>query len=167
MNVTANVASQQYTISYITSNLEIIATFEESSEPKQQLDGHDYVDLGLPSGKLWATTNYGASNPEDYGNYVTWSETDIIPSSWGTSWITPTLADIKELESNCTWTWGTRNGVNGYTIKGKNGNTIFLPAAGAKVSKTYHVGEWVYYWTSMKDPSYDNMVYIILATSFP
>ncbi len=165
VNVTTNVTNHQYSISNITSNLEIIASFEDSLEPKQQLDGHDYVDLGLPSGKLWAATNYGASKPEDYGNYVTWNETDIIPSSWGTSWITPTLADIKELESNCTWTWESLNGVYGYTIKGKNGNTIFLPAAGAKVSKTYHVGEWVYYWTSMKDPSYDNMVYIILATS--
>lgn len=36
---------------------------------------HDYVDLGLPSGTLWATTNIGATNPEDYGDYFAWGET--------------------------------------------------------------------------------------------
>ncbi len=37
--------------------------------------GHEYVDLGLPSGTLWATTNVGATNPEDYGDYFGWGET--------------------------------------------------------------------------------------------
>lgn len=35
---------------------------------------HDWVDLDLPSGTLWATTNVGAKNPEDYGNYFAWGE---------------------------------------------------------------------------------------------
>ncbi len=38
-------------------------------------NGHDYVDLGLPSGTLWATSNVGGSKPEDYGNYYAWGET--------------------------------------------------------------------------------------------
>ena len=37
--------------------------------------GHDYVDLGLPSGTLWATMNVGANSPEDYGDYFAWGET--------------------------------------------------------------------------------------------
>ena len=37
---------------------------------------HEYVDLGLPSGTLWATTNIGADSPEDYGDYFAWGETD-------------------------------------------------------------------------------------------
>jgi len=36
---------------------------------------HEYVDLDLPSGTLWATTNVGADNPEDYGDYFAWGET--------------------------------------------------------------------------------------------
>ena len=35
----------------------------------------DYIDLGLPSGTLWATCNLGASKPEDYGSYFAWGET--------------------------------------------------------------------------------------------
>lgn len=44
-----------------------------------------YVDLGLPSGTLWATRNVGANNPEDYGDYFAWGET--MPKSnyvWST-----------------------------------------------------------------------------------
>ena len=37
---------------------------------------NDYVDLGLPSGTLWATCNIGASSPEDYGDYFAWGETE-------------------------------------------------------------------------------------------
>ena len=37
---------------------------------------HDYVDLGLPSGTLWATCNIGASSPEDYGDYFAWGESE-------------------------------------------------------------------------------------------
>ena len=36
---------------------------------------HAYVDLGLPSGLLWATCNVGANRPDDYGNYYAWGET--------------------------------------------------------------------------------------------
>ena len=38
-------------------------------------DPHEYVDLGLPSGTLWATCNVGADKPEDYGLYFAWAET--------------------------------------------------------------------------------------------
>jgi len=41
----------------------------------QTYNGHAYVDLGLPSGTLWATCNVGADNPEDYGDYFAWGET--------------------------------------------------------------------------------------------
>ena len=37
-------------------------------------NGHEYVDLGLPSGLKWATCNVGADSPEGYGNYYAWGE---------------------------------------------------------------------------------------------
>ncbi len=48
-------------------------------------DDHDYVDLGLPSGTLWATCNVGANAFEKYGDYFAWGETapkDVY--SWST-----------------------------------------------------------------------------------
>ena len=41
-----------------------------------ELNGHEYVDLGLPSGTLWATCNVGSETPEDYGDYFAWGETE-------------------------------------------------------------------------------------------
>jgi len=40
------------------------------------LNGHDYVDLGLPSGTLWATCNVGSNTSEGYGDYFAWAETE-------------------------------------------------------------------------------------------
>lgn len=38
-------------------------------------NGHGYVDMGLPSGILWATCNVGADTPEGFGDYLAWGET--------------------------------------------------------------------------------------------
>ena len=38
-------------------------------------NGHAWVDLGLPSGRKWATCNVGANAPEEYGDYFAWGET--------------------------------------------------------------------------------------------
>lgn len=55
------------------------------SPPSGSYGGHDYVDLGLPSGTLWATCNVGASEPTEYGDYFTWGETKVKNSyNWST-----------------------------------------------------------------------------------
>ncbi len=43
--------------------------------PTNTLNGHEFVDLGLPSGLLWATCNVGSTTPEGYGDYFAWGET--------------------------------------------------------------------------------------------
>ena len=44
-----------------------------------------WVDLGLPSGNLWASYNVGGSKPEDYGDYFAWGETDTKTAfTWST-----------------------------------------------------------------------------------
>ena len=46
-------------------------------------DDHEWVDLGLPSGTLWATCNVGADRPGDFGDYFAWGETTPKQSySW-------------------------------------------------------------------------------------
>ena len=44
-------------------------------EEKNTHNGHEFVDLGLPSGLLWATCNVGATSPEQAGLYFAWGET--------------------------------------------------------------------------------------------
>ena len=38
------------------------------------INGHEYVDLGLPSGLKWATCNVGANKPEEFGELFSWGE---------------------------------------------------------------------------------------------
>lgn len=46
----------------------------QSKKSTNSFNGHEYVDLGLPSGTLWATCNVGANKPEEYGDYFAWGE---------------------------------------------------------------------------------------------
>lgn len=52
---------------------------------KRVINGHEFVDLGLPSGTLWATQNMGASAPEQPGDYYAWGELEPKDEyTWGT-----------------------------------------------------------------------------------
>ena len=62
----------------------------------------------------------------------------------------PTDAEWTELRENCTWTWITKNGVNGYEVNSKtNSNSIFLPAAGFRIDEDlFEAGSYGVYWSS-------------------
>ena len=81
-------ANEGYTFANWTENDEVVstnATYTFTVNADRTLaanftyngggDDHEYVDLGLPSGLLWATCNVGADSPEDYGDYFAWGET--------------------------------------------------------------------------------------------
>ena len=57
-------------------NLQNSDTVEQTFVVPALEDNHEYVDLGLPSGTLWATCNIGASAPEEFGDYFAWGETE-------------------------------------------------------------------------------------------
>ncbi len=68
-------------------NLTLYAQWEQEQEQvvSGTENGHDYVDLGLPSGLKWATCNVGATTPEGYGDYFAWGETSPKNDySWST-----------------------------------------------------------------------------------
>lgn len=74
---------------------------------------------------------------------------DAATAKLGSPWRMPTLDEINELLDNCTCTWTTQDGKNGYEVKSKkNGNTIFLPAAGCYSYELHSAGSWGYYWSS-------------------
>ena len=87
---------------------------------------------------------------------------DAARANWGGSWRMPTDAEMTELLTNCTWTWTTQNGVNGYKVTSKKSgytsNSIFLPAAGCRdYSSLYGAGSRGDYWSSSlntDDPYY-------------
>lgn len=77
-------------------------------------------------------------------------EDDAAHMNWGGSWRMPTDAEWTELREQCTWTWTTQNGVNGYQVTSKtNSNSIFLPAAGSRYdTHLYGAGYYGNYWSS-------------------
>ncbi len=130
---------------------------QATHSPKTEINGHEYVDLGLPSGLKWATCNIGANKPEEYGDYFAWGEVvskkkyallnykvslgfrmkeisgtqhDAARYNWGGSWRLPTKLEFQELINKCTINRANQSGKDGYKITGPNGNYIFLPAAG-------------------------------------
>ena len=99
----------------------------------------DYVDLGLPSGTLWKSKN-------EKGMYYTYDE---AVSQFGDK--LPTREQFAELQAFCTWTWNGK----GYVVKGYNGNSIILLAAGYLNCNgvVYGVGYYGSYWSSTPDDS--------------
>lgn len=84
-------------------------------------------------------------------------EDDTATANWGAGWRMPSSAQFDELREMCTWTWTAMNGKNGYKIVGPNGNSIFLPAAGARNEKdTTDFNEYGFYRTRTLDNSYSN-----------
>lgn len=76
------------------------------------LNGHGYVDLGLPNGTLWATCNVGADIPEGYGDYFAWGET--VPKSiydWKSYKYGNFINEHYELNKYCS---DTGFGLNGF-----------------------------------------------------
>ncbi len=78
---------------------------------------------------------------------------DAAYINWGDNWRMPTTDEIQELTENTQMVWSTINGVVGYRfISNLNGNSIFLPAAGCRVSEShYEIGTDCYYWSSSLD----------------
>ena len=93
------------------SNTEHQATMPGLSSP----DRYTFVDLGLPSGRLWATENAPGFYQFDEA-VETFGE--LLPKG-------SAMVELIE-ESTCTWNEGKK----GMDIVGPNGNSIFLPADG-------------------------------------
>ena len=132
----------------------------EISEIEKQ-SGFNLVDLGLPSGRKWATCNVGAKSEEDCGFLMDFDTANAIQFEDG--WHLPTKEDFIELDENCAHKWIVNNGVPGMLFTSiHNGNSIFLPAAGYSWfdddeygTTLYYRGSYGVYWSS----SYNSATY--------
>ena len=142
------------------------------------------IDLGLPSGTMWACCNVDSEHPENqspsnYGGYYalgeieeksvydestythydqesnTWEElgdfsgtnNDVAHMKWGGTWLMPSSEQMDEMLNTCAYEWKTINGVDGGLFTGKNGSSIFIPAAGYRSGTSLEEnGVWGYCW---------------------
>jgi hypothetical protein len=136
-------------------------------EPKTTYDwstykyGTNYDQLT----KYCSNSSYGKDGFVD-NKTVLDPEDDAATANWGGAWRMPTKAEQDELRNNCTWTWTTQNGVNGYKVTGPNGNSIFLPAAGYVNGGTLRsAGSNGYYWSSSLNTDNPNYAYYVSFSS--
>ncbi len=122
------------------------------------------VDLGLPSGTLWATHNLGADAPEAVGNYYqsgdetacndkdctegnyNWNLSgtkvkNAAKKAWGSPWRVPTVDELAELSQECTWEYSATP--KGYYVSDKDNSNhrIFLPAGGWRQGTVTYDGQ--------------------------
>ena len=136
-----------------------------------EVNGYEYVDLGLPSGLKWATCNVGAECSGEFGYRFAWGEInpkdeytwenysmmnvevgdisgnpqyDAASANWGGEWRMPTIDEIRELKDHCTWRRAEMNGIWGMSITGPNGKILFLPSTIRSDDR-----EAGYYWSSV------------------
>lgn len=84
------------------------------SEPDGVIGGHEYVDLGLPSGTLWATYNLGATSPYEKGDYFAWGE----------------------VEPREDFSWESYKFYEGWEVDNNNGEWAILENIGEDISGT-------------------------------
>ena len=152
-------------------------TVIEMGDLKQNTYNVQLIDLGLPSGTLWADRNVGADSPEDYGDYFRFGETtpctqdsdsyiyddieaviagtdkDAATTILGAQWRMPTIKQIDELVTDCSREWTEVGGIKGVKVTGPNGNSIFLPAAGYRnygYGSLRHVSDFGFYWAGAR-----------------
>lgn len=149
-------------------------------DPPMTAEAGEVVDLGLAV--KWADRNLGATDMTSTGTYFAWGDTeartsyneadyvfnggnfprniigteyDAARQLWGGEWRMPTYEEVQELIDACTWTYTTRNGVNGYLVESLvNDHYIFLPTPGYKEGTTINSSS-TYYWTG--SPSVNNL----------
>lgn len=158
-------------------------TFEDA-----QAEEHEFADLGLSVmwatcnigaetpeqygyyfawGETSTKTSYTEENYSfcENGVYdtsmktISGTERDAATILWQDLWRMPTITEVEELTSLCTWTWTSQNGVNGYKVTGPSGQSIFMPAAGQWRDKAVNVGSTGYYWTGTLSDDYPSAAY--------
>ncbi|AEW20588.1 hypothetical protein BFO_2197 [Tannerella forsythia 92A2] len=120
--------------------------------------GHYYAwsETMVKGDYSWDTYKWGKGNNitkynDSDGKTVLDPEDDVATAKLGSPWRMPTKDEINELIGGCTWKWTKKNGVRGHEVKGTNGKTIFLPAAGTRKGfELLYTGESGFYWSASR-----------------
>jgi len=136
-----------------------------ASKPEEYGNYYAWGEIAPKNEYKWANYLYSSSKNGPFSKYVLDAEhgtidhklildldDDAAYANWGDNWRLPLKEEVEELMTRCTWTWTTRNGVNGYNVSG-NGQFIFLPANGMRSSNLADAGTVGNYWSSSSSAS--------------
>lgn len=121
------------------------------TEPKDIYSWENYKWCNGTSSNM---TRYNATD----GMTTLALEDDAAYVNWGEKWRMPSAEEMQELLEGCTWTWTTKNGINGYLVTsqkaGYTDQSIFLPASGYRNDNSlHHINSHGDYWTSSRNSS--------------
>ena len=181
-------------VEFNSVNVDYVDFTEKPSDPT--LTPSDYVDLGLsvkwascnlgastPAGKggyyAWGETstktkytkeNYAyykeGSGYTDIGKNISGTQYDAATVNLGKDWRMPTKDEVQELCEKCTFTYGEVDGVKGYYVTGKNGNSIFLPCYGYKLNNWDDDEDQGYFWFGEDESTSGNRLWLIEGTAY-
>ena len=140
-----------------------------AEKPEEYGDYYAWGETKTKSKYSESTYSYYDKNTEQYtniGNDISGTQYDAATVNLGSDWRMPTKDEIQELINKCTWEWTQVSGINGYKVTGANGNSIFLPTAGASIGDVVSSqGSYGYYMSSTVSPYNQKLVYFLEATS--
>ncbi|MBO4551368.1 MAG: hypothetical protein J5733_11615, partial [Bacteroidaceae bacterium] len=123
------------------------------TSPKADYSPYTYAYCADGSRYLYNLTKYctwetwGAEGEYD-GLTELLPDDDAATANWGSGWEMPTVVQLEELKANCNTSWAEVNGIGGFKFTSKkNGNSIFLPAAGYMKYETWAGQSWADYWS--------------------
>lgn len=146
-------------------------SIENTFEYPQNASGKA-VDLGLPSGTLWADRNLDALDETDEGMLFIWGDPtgmndtvkvpdnvynisgtkyDIVKEKWGDDWCMPNLEQFNELHDQCSIKKIEKNNIKGYLVTGPNGNTLFFPFSSLYKDEYFLGWEYQMSWTDTRE----------------
>lgn len=150
-------------------------SIENTFEYPQNASGKA-VDLGLPSGTLWADRNLDALDETDEGMLFIWgdptgmndtvkvpdnvynisgTEYDIVKEKWGEDWCMPNLEQFNELHDQCSIKKIEKNNIKGYLVTGPNGNTLFFPFSSLYKDEYFLGWEYQMSWTDTREGDHE------------
>ena len=139
---------------------------ETETKMVYDMGSYKWINLtidGLYNGETKYVTEYcHPGSPYVDNKTVLDPEDDAARVNLGGNWRMPTYIELKELDSCCDKQWTQLNGVNGWTLTGPNGNSIFLPAAGVRDRKLFDgIGSLGRYWSNQVSYYDDIEPYVI------
>ena len=167
--VTLEYSGQGETVeSWVDLGLSVLwAAYNVGASSPEEYGGY-YAWGEIEEKDSYTRENYEFYNPST-GNFdfieeeISGTSYDVAHVKWGGGARMPTLDEVKELVNNCTFKYGTYNGVNGDYVTGPNGNSIFLPFAGFRYYDVlYHEGNNGSFWSgTYNDVSYGYSAYYL------
>lgn len=116
-------------------------TYRYLSPYQEYSDGEWGIEWGPDDYEPWMTNSF-------LGYDISGTKYDVAHCEWGGGWRMPTVSEMQELSEKCSCEKATINGVDGVNVISQNGESVFFPKAGLRISTSPGGGTYGQYWSA-------------------